>query len=153
MQTLTLQEEGACVGTEMSGEQSLPICRTGNLNPRCLTSRRSQPPLALSVLLSRVHAASRRWLRMSCRQRRRRRNSRPRGAIPNRRARFALKNSSPRAATQAGRGSARWPVGKWDASWQRIRRSRTLDARPDESGRRVRSASRSADTKACQHAQ
>jgi hypothetical protein len=33
MQTLTPQEEGACVGTEMSGGQPLPICRTSNLNP------------------------------------------------------------------------------------------------------------------------
>src|SRR5271170_2299690 len=49
MQTLTLQEEGACVGTEMSGGQSLPICRTGNLNPPRLTSRRSQPPLPLRL--------------------------------------------------------------------------------------------------------
>lgn len=32
MQTLTPQEEGACVGTEMSGEQPLPSCRTTNLN-------------------------------------------------------------------------------------------------------------------------
>src|ERR1039458_6063105 len=49
MQTLTPQEEGACVGTEMSGGQPLPSCRTSNLNPPGLTSRRSQPPLALSV--------------------------------------------------------------------------------------------------------
>src|SRR5271154_3278972 len=49
MQTLTLQEEGACVGTEMPGEQRLPICRTTNLNPPRLTSRRSQPPLALRL--------------------------------------------------------------------------------------------------------
>src|ERR1035437_4470744 len=53
MQTLTPQEEGACVGTEMSGGQPLPSCRTSNLNPPCLTSRRSQPPLAVSVPLSR----------------------------------------------------------------------------------------------------
>ena len=53
MQTLTPQEEGACVGTEMSGGQPLPSCRTSNLNPPCLTSRRSQPPLALAVPLSR----------------------------------------------------------------------------------------------------
>src|ERR1035437_9334194 len=53
MQTLTPQEEGACVGTEMSGRQPLPSCRTSNLNAPCLTSRRSQPPLALSVPLSR----------------------------------------------------------------------------------------------------
>ena len=33
MQTLTLQEEGACVGTEMSGQQPLSSCRTSNLNP------------------------------------------------------------------------------------------------------------------------
>ena len=32
MQTLTPQEEGACVETEMSGEQPLPSCRTTNLN-------------------------------------------------------------------------------------------------------------------------
>src|ERR1035438_3837399 len=37
----------------MSGEQPLLICRTCNLNPPCLTSRRSQPPLALAVPLSR----------------------------------------------------------------------------------------------------
>src|ERR1039457_5576359 len=37
----------------MSGQQFLPSCRTGNLNPPCLTSRRSQPPLARSVPLSR----------------------------------------------------------------------------------------------------
>ena len=49
MQTLTPQEEGACVGTEMSGEQPLPICRTGDLNPPGLTSRRSQPPLPLRL--------------------------------------------------------------------------------------------------------
>src|ERR1035437_2422741 len=53
MQTLTPQEEGACVGTEMSGGQPLPSCRTSNLNPPRLTSRRSQPPLALAVPLSR----------------------------------------------------------------------------------------------------
>src|ERR1035437_10416013 len=53
MQTLTPQEEGACVGTEMSGGQPLPSCRTSNLNPSRLTSRRSQPPLALAVPLSR----------------------------------------------------------------------------------------------------
>src|ERR1035441_2677439 len=53
MQTLTPQEEGACVGIEMSGAQPLVICRTCNLNPCCLTSRRSQPPLARSVPLSR----------------------------------------------------------------------------------------------------
>src|ERR1039457_6724786 len=53
MQTLTPQEEGACVGTEMSGGQPLSSCRTSNLNPSRLTSRRSQPPLALSVPLSR----------------------------------------------------------------------------------------------------
>src|ERR1035437_2322982 len=45
MQTLTPQEEGACVGTEMSGGQPLPSCRTSHLNAPCLTSRRSQPPL------------------------------------------------------------------------------------------------------------
>src|ERR1039458_8970262 len=53
MQTLTPQEEGACVGTEMSGGQPLPSCRTSNLNPPRLTSRWSQPPLALSVPPSR----------------------------------------------------------------------------------------------------
>src|ERR1039458_7070420 len=53
MQTLTPQEEGACVGTEMSGGQPLPSCRTCHLNAPCLTSRRSQPPLALAVPLSR----------------------------------------------------------------------------------------------------
>ena len=37
----------------MSGGQALRSCRTSNLNPPCLTSRRSQPPLALSVPLSR----------------------------------------------------------------------------------------------------
>src|SRR5665647_1009599 len=37
----------------MSGQQFLPICRTCHLNPSRLTSRRSQPPLALSVPLSR----------------------------------------------------------------------------------------------------
>src|ERR1039458_1751916 len=37
----------------MSGQQLLPICRTCHLNPCCLTSRRSQPPLARSVPLSR----------------------------------------------------------------------------------------------------
>src|SRR5208282_249811 len=37
----------------MSGQQPLSTCRTGNLNPPSLTSRRSQPPLALSVPLSR----------------------------------------------------------------------------------------------------
>jgi hypothetical protein len=47
MQTLTQQEEGACVGTEMSVEQRLSICRTGNLNPPCLTPRWSQRPLPL----------------------------------------------------------------------------------------------------------
>src|ERR1035437_3740735 len=52
-QTLTPQEEGACVGTEMSGGQPLPSCRTSNLNPPRLTIRRSQPPLALAVPLSR----------------------------------------------------------------------------------------------------
>ena len=49
MQTLTLQEEGACVGTEMSGEQPLPICRTGNLNPPRLTRRWSQRRCPLSL--------------------------------------------------------------------------------------------------------
>src|SRR5450759_3251575 len=53
MKTLAPQEEGACVEKEMSGQQPLPSCRTGTLNPPCLTSRRSQPPLALSVPLSR----------------------------------------------------------------------------------------------------
>src|ERR1039457_6792121 len=37
----------------MSGQQFLPSCRTCNLNPSCLTSRRSQPPLARSVPLAR----------------------------------------------------------------------------------------------------
>ena len=37
----------------MSGGQPLPSCRTSNLNPPGLTSRRSQPPLALAVPLSR----------------------------------------------------------------------------------------------------
>ena len=32
MQTLTSQEEGACVETEMFGEQPLPSCRTTKLN-------------------------------------------------------------------------------------------------------------------------
>ncbi len=53
MQTLTPEEEGACVGTEMSGGWPLPICRTGNLNPRHLTMRRSQPRFALSVIRER----------------------------------------------------------------------------------------------------
>src|ERR1035437_4955472 len=53
MQTLTPQEEGACFGAEMAVEQRLPICRTSNLNPPGLTSRRSQPPLAASVPPSR----------------------------------------------------------------------------------------------------
>lgn len=42
MQTLAPQEEGACVETEMSGQQHLPICRTCNLNPPDLTPRWSQ---------------------------------------------------------------------------------------------------------------
>jgi len=59
MQTLTQQQQGACVGTEMSGEQHLPICRTTNLNSQRLTRRWSQrrvrrwlrhsPDLALAV--------------------------------------------------------------------------------------------------------
>src|ERR1017187_3800662 len=53
MQTHTPKEDGACVGTEMSVQQHVPICRTSNLNPPRLTSRRSQPPLAPSVPLSR----------------------------------------------------------------------------------------------------
>src|ERR1017187_5102714 len=53
MQTHTPKEDGACVGTEMSVQQHVPICRTSNLNPPRLTSRRSQPPLALAVPLSR----------------------------------------------------------------------------------------------------
>src|ERR1039458_3263007 len=53
MQTLTPQEKGAWAGTEMSGAQPLVICRTCNLNPPRLTSRRSQPPLPLCVPLSR----------------------------------------------------------------------------------------------------
>jgi hypothetical protein len=39
MQTLTPQEEGACVGTEMSGGEALPSCRTTNLNPPSGTGR------------------------------------------------------------------------------------------------------------------
>lgn len=38
MQTLTPEKEGACVGTEMSGQKPLPICRTGNLNPPLITT-------------------------------------------------------------------------------------------------------------------
>src|SRR5664279_5357369 len=37
----------------MSGQQPLSTCRTCHLNPSGLTSRRSQPPLALAVPLSR----------------------------------------------------------------------------------------------------
>ena len=33
MQPHTPKEDGACVGTEMSGQQPLPSCRTSNLNP------------------------------------------------------------------------------------------------------------------------
>ena len=47
MQTLTPKEEGACVGTEMSGRQPLPSCRTSNLNPPGLTNRCSQQPLPI----------------------------------------------------------------------------------------------------------
>ena len=44
MQTLTPQEEGACVGTEMSGQQPLSSCRTSNLNPPSQTATRPRPP-------------------------------------------------------------------------------------------------------------
>src|ERR1035437_10983251 len=37
----------------VSGAHPLPSCRTSTLNPPRLTSRRSQPPLALAVPLSR----------------------------------------------------------------------------------------------------
>src|ERR1035437_6577353 len=37
MQTLNPQEEGACVGTEMSGGQPLPSCRTSHLNAPGIT--------------------------------------------------------------------------------------------------------------------
>ena len=50
MQTLTPQEEGACVETEMSGGQALPSCRTTNLNPPRLTPRRSQRRLPLEFM-------------------------------------------------------------------------------------------------------
>ena len=41
MQTFTPQEEGACVETEMSGEQHLPSCRTTNLNSPILKGMQS----------------------------------------------------------------------------------------------------------------
>ena len=50
MQTHTPEEDGACVGTEMSGQQSLPICRTSNLNPPRLTPRWSQRRLPLEFM-------------------------------------------------------------------------------------------------------
>ena len=50
MQTHTPEEDGACVGTEMSGGQPLLICRTSNLNPPGLTPRWSQRRLRLEFM-------------------------------------------------------------------------------------------------------
>jgi len=59
MQTLTPQDEGACVGTEMAGEQPLPICRTSNLNSPSIVGlkvvrRKSARGLAQSKTLARI---------------------------------------------------------------------------------------------------
>jgi hypothetical protein len=50
MLALTRQEQGACVGTEMSVEEPIPICRTCNLNPPGLTPRWSQRRLPLEFM-------------------------------------------------------------------------------------------------------